>query len=624
MNIFSMLAIAVMVIQFGLGFSAFRHDPRSPLNRSFLIICLSVCLWALGYAFMYPRASPESMFWYRIAALGWCVVPATILVFMLHLAEAMPRRRLMFLGLIHLPGGIVLAQALSGTLLAYDFADGPWGAYEIQDPSNPLYILFLVYNIGYIVTGVLIVRHKARASNNRVRIHQARLITSGFVFAIAFAVSANVLVPVFEPRFPAIGVLGTVVTGLLMWYVIDHYKLMTLTPDIAVREILGSLSDLVFLLDKSGRILETNAQAARLLGRRADQLVHSDFSSLVQEAEVLATTRHNALSHGGLGFTLRCTLRASDFSALPVSLAWSNIRDRFGEPAGSVVVAHDLRSVLLLEQEVASRKQLMRQLEEERNQLHIRNQIIETELALARSIQMRLIPEKPPIGEIATWYRPMDKVGGDFFDFVDFGDNRTFGIFVSDVSGHGVPAAFITSMIKSAVLQMAPRLPDTAALLHYLNDFLISQTNGNFVTAFYGIFDRTSRSFRYANAGHNEPYIISSCGGGTQSLVSSHKSLPLAVLANTELRARNRQYSENEVALESGSKLLLYTDGLVESTSAGDLMLAFGDSRIHDVIEHHGQEPVHSFVLRMTDSLIRFHGGENFDDDICLICLDVP
>jgi len=391
-----------------------------------------------------------------------------------------------------------------------------------------------------------------------------------------------------------------------------------------VREILGSLSDLVFLLDKSGRILETNAQAARLLGRRADQLVHSDFSSLVQEADVLATTRHNALSHGGLGFTLRCTLRDSDFSALPVSLAWSNIRDRFGEPAGSVVVAHDLRSVLLLEQEVASRKQLMRQLEEERNQLHIRNQIIETELALARSIQMRLIPEKPPIGEIATWYRPMDKVGGDFFDFVDFGDNRTFGIFVSDVSGHGVPAAFITSMIKSAVLQMAPRLPDTAALLHYLNDFLISQTNGNFVTAFYGIFDRTSRSFRYANAGHNEPYIISSCGGETQSLVSSHKSLPLAVLANTELRARNRQYSENEVALESGSKLLLYTDGLVESTSAGDLMLAFGDSRIHDVIEHHGQEPVHSFVLRMTDSLIRFHGGENFDDDICLICLDVP
>ncbi len=624
MNLFSMMAISVMVIQFGLGFSAFRHDPRAPLNRSFLLICLSVCIWALGYAFIYAGADEHSMLWYRIAALGWCVVPSTILVFMLHIADAMPKHRIPLLVLIHIPGVIVLAEALFGTLLVYDFANGPWGGYELQDPFNPVYILYLFYNVGYIITGVIIVRRKAHASKNRVRISQANIITSGFVFAIAFAVVANVVVPQIEPRFPAIGVLGTVVTGLMMWYVIDHYKLMTLTPDIAIREILGSLSDLVFLLDTRGRIIETNTQAARLLGRREDQLVTGDFASLIRESDILKTTLESARSHGGLGFTLRCTMQGSDFSELPVALTWSNIRDRFDEPAGSVVVAHDLRNVIRLEQEIANRRELMRQLEDERNQLHIRNQIIETELALARSIQLRLIPEKPPIPGIATWYRPMDKVGGDFFDFVDFDDGRTTGIFLSDVSGHGVPAAFITSMIKSAVLQMAPRLRDTAALLHYLNDFLISQTNGNFVTAFYGIYDRIDHTFRYTNAGHNEPFVIVPGKREADLLTGSFKSLPLAVLENAELKIRRRGYCECETCLSPGSKLLLYTDGLVESTAAGNLLSAFGETRIHDVIERHGQEPGSSFILRMTDSLISFHGGEDFDDDICLICLDVP
>lgn len=624
MNIFSLLAISIMVIQLELGFSALRLDPRSPLNRSFFIICFLSCLWALGYAFMYPQVSPQSMFWYRVSALGWCILPAAVLVFMLHLADAMPRHKILVSGLIYLPGIIVLAKALSGTVLAYDFADGPWGAYEIQEPFDPFYILFSIHNLCCTAIGVLVVLYKARASHNRIKLRQARLIISGFVFSIAFALSANILVPFLEMRFPSIGVLGTIISLTTMRYVITHYKLMTLTPDIAVQEILEGLSDLVFLLDKNGRIIETNTQVTRLLNCRVDQLLHRDFSSLVQETDLLASTRQRTQTSGETGFSLYCILKGCNSLTLPVSLTWSNISDRFGEPTGSVIVAHDLRNIRLLEQEVRKSQQLMLQLEEERNKLHTRNQIIETELALARNIQKRLIPQKPPNGEIAVWYQPMDMVGGDFFDFVDFADGRTVGIFVSDVSGHGVPAAFITSMIKSAGLQMAPRLQNTAALLHYLNDFLISLTDENFVTAFYGIFDRVDRSFRYASAGHNEPYLISPAGNTVQILEDPNKGLPLAILTNKELKARQHQYAENQVFLESGSKILLYTDGLVETTSANDLKLAFGDSLIHDVIKEHGQKPAQSFVLRIKQALIDFHGSKNFDDDICLICLDVP
>ena len=196
MNLFSMMAISVMVIQFGLGFSAFRHDPRAPLNRSFLLICLSVCIWALGYAFIYAGAD-ELACSYRIAALGWCVVPSTILVFMLHIADAMPKHRIPLLVLIHIPGVIVLAEALFGTLLVYDFANGPWGGYELQDPSNPVYILYLFYNVGYIITGVTPSPqgHASKAGSGFRQHHHP-----GFVFASPRRRQCRR--PKIEPRFP--------------------------------------------------------------------------------------------------------------------------------------------------------------------------------------------------------------------------------------------------------------------------------------------------------------------------------------------------------------------------------------------------------------------------------------
>ncbi len=101
------------------------------------------------------------------------------------------------------------------------------------------------------------------------------------------------------------------------------------------------------------------------------------------------------------------------------------------------------------------------------------NLILE-ELELARRIQHHLIPRVPP-GNLnsAAHYLPMEQVGGDFFDYIHFRDSDNIGIFMSDVSGHGVPAALITSMLKSFILQAGVRRENPAAMLEYVNDIRI-------------------------------------------------------------------------------------------------------------------------------------------------------
>ncbi len=163
------------------------------------------------------------------------------------------------------------------------------------------------------------------------------------------------------------------------------------------------------------------------------------------------------------------------------------------------------------------------ELEIERNKLKTRNEIMENELALARRIQEQLIPVQQPADFIYSLYKPMDQVGGDFYDFIRFRDSELIGIFLSDVSGHGVPAAFITSMVKTIIMQAGESKGNPAELLLNINTILYNQTDGNFVTVFYGIYNPADNSLLYSNAGHNPPMIITD---GAINYLKSAKSVP--------------------------------------------------------------------------------------------------
>lgn len=270
-----------------------------------------------------------------------------------------------------------------------------------------------------------------------------------------------------------------------------------------------------------------------------------------------------------------------------------------------------------LEKKVIERTQ---ELEIERNKLQARNTEIEREINMARMIQEHLIPARSPWSGICSLYRAMRAVGGDFFDFIQFRDQNTIGIFLSDVTGHGVPASFITSMIKTIILQAGERKRNPSELLQYINEVIFSQTGDNFITAFYCVYDASARTLRYANAGHNYPYIVSP--GGISEL-KGLSSLPIGIMDNETMVSEEKAYVTNEVRLQAGSKLLMYTDGLSEASPVMGHQIMFEENGLAEALRELSPLPCGSFVEELFKRLVQYRGSDSFEDDVCIICLEV-
>ena len=129
---------------------------------------------------------------------------------------------------------------------------------------------------------------------------------------------------------------------------------------------------------------------------------------------------------------------------------------------------------------------------------------IESELAIAQEIQASILPGKNPEVKnlaVAAAYRPMTAVAGDFYDFIAVDESRA-GFLVADVTGHGVPAALIASMIKVAIQSLAPYADDPSEVLSGLNRILFAQLRAQLVSAAYLWIDTERRRALYSAAGH--------------------------------------------------------------------------------------------------------------------------
>ena len=261
------------------------------------------------------------------------------------------------------------------------------------------------------------------------------------------------------------------------------------------------------------------------------------------------------------------------------------------------------------------------QIADEKDKVEQRNFLIEKDLVMARKIQEQHIPVNSPSANISAVYLPMDRVGGDFFDYVVFPDSDKIGVFISDVSGHGVPAAFITAMIKTSLIQSGERIHDPAQLLLFINNCLAGRTGGSFVTAMFGIFDFTRRTFLYSNAGHHPPYLIRP--DGVEHL-DIDKTIPLAVFSRTLVESKGKDWTNYEIHLSAGSRMVLYTDGLVEARKKADPSLYFEYCGLDKVFFENKTLSNKIFLERLLASLTAFRGDDEFEDDICIISVDIP
>jgi serine phosphatase RsbU (regulator of sigma subunit)/predicted ester cyclase len=237
---------------------------------------------------------------------------------------------------------------------------------------------------------------------------------------------------------------------------------------------------------------------------------------------------------------------------------------------------------------------------------------IEQELRVARTIQQASLPKELPQLEgwqIAPFYRPAREVGGDFYDFHYLSEGR-LGLVTGDATGKGMPAALVMST-TCGMLQLAAQSLEVSSpgeVLSRVNETLLARIPLNtFVTCFYAVLDPESGTLRYANAGHDLPYLWH--GGCCEELRA--RGMPLGLMPGMS-------YEEGEVSLREGDSVLFYSDGLVEAHDPMGEM--FGFPRLRARVAEHGEE--RSLGNLLLEELYSFVGeGWEQEDDITLLTL---
>ena len=242
--------------------------------------------------------------------------------------------------------------------------------------------------------------------------------------------------------------------------------------------------------------------------------------------------------------------------------------------------------------------------------------ILDHELQTARHIQRSLLPHdlsSAPGTELAARYVPMTAVGGDFYDTLPIGRQR-LGLLVADVAGHGVPAALIASMVKTAAAAQRGVGDNPAAVLDGINKYLCGQIDGHYVTAVYVCIDTDEGCLKHASAGHPAPLLWSQQQG--QVVEVGESGLLLGFVPEAE-------YTTTEVAFAPGDRLVLFTDGVVEATSPTGAF--FDVSRLVEQLERQQTLSAEHWADRLLERLTEWTGRRSLelDDDLTLVVVDM-
>jgi len=259
-------------------------------------------------------------------------------------------------------------------------------------------------------------------------------------------------------------------------------------------------------------------------------------------------------------------------------------------------------------------------------ELQMKNKVLEEELQMAREIQQALLPQQYPeffvTGKIALrfahCYQSAAALSGDFFSVMRLSDHQA-GVLICDVMGHGVRAALIGTLTRGLIDQFTPIATQPGEFLRALN-LQLSKTLKQaeidaFATAFYFVADLATREVHYANAGHPSALVLRRDEGTVDWLsVPGHGNPPLGLRGAVT-------YPTCHAPLAANDAIVLFTDGLYEAENADGE--TFGRERLLDAVRCGLQVPCETLLEELVGESRRFSGREDFDDDVCLVGMDV-
>lgn len=233
-------------------------------------------------------------------------------------------------------------------------------------------------------------------------------------------------------------------------------------------------------------------------------------------------------------------------------------------------------------------------------------QAAETELKVAREIQLSMLPRRTPTmpgAEVFGTNDPARWVGGDFYDWFELPGGR-IGLVIADVSGKGVPAAMVMSVTRMMLREIL-RLGQTPAQTLSTANALLSEDNDNgmFVSAFLAVFDPSDGTLIYGNAGHPQPLRIAA--GRPAALFGQITGPVLGAAGDSE-------FSQESLSLARGESLLLYTDGVTEARDPGGRM--YGEQRLVDLINRGAPQHAAGIAAFVREAIVDYQRGVLVDD----------
>ena len=365
MNYYSLLSFFASIFYAWLGISVYIENKKGSLNRIFLILSLSLFIWAFGNTFIYPETDRNKLeIWVRIASLGWCLFPTLAIHFALHLTKAVKDNRFHIIYIfIYSPAVLFVILALAGRITPIDFVHIGGTTYEIRNYHSVWSLMYIVYIFSFLFSTIAVVfywkiKHASIIEKKQFSII---MITSGIGFTLATI--TDVILPVLNIRIiPLIApILGLIWMGGMV-YAIRYYQLMSPTPAIAADKIISNIQDYIFLTDPDLNILLINKSAQNLLKISWPKLPSFPITDLFLEK-----IQYDDFKKQYQFWDVHIII--SEKVKIPVKLYRSKITNKKGFIIGLIFVCQDLRYIKRMENEIRKRKKIEADLQKSKEEL---------------------------------------------------------------------------------------------------------------------------------------------------------------------------------------------------------------------------------------------------------------
>ena len=238
---------------------------------------------------------------------------------------------------------------------------------------------------------------------------------------------------------------------------------------------------------------------------------------------------------------------------------------------------------------------------------------LERDIAMAREVQLRLLPPEAPKHEhadLAVRFLPARTIGGDLYDFVDYGPGQT-AIVLGDVSGKAAPAALFAALVSGIMRAAATQHPGPAQMLTLLNDALQERKlESQYVVLLFVLWNDENRTLQIANSGAVQPIF---CRGG-QSMTVRAEGFPLGLFPDVT-------YEEFNLSTQPGDAVVFVSDGILDAENDSGEM--YGDERLSSLLCSQRDRPAAEIAEAILGDVTRFQGGRDRFDDETIIVLRV-